>query len=353
MPGSGLLMRTAFLDVGSNSAHLDVLDLAAGGPLHRVVTVKEPTRLGESLNGDGSLGDGAIRRLTAAVGRALAVARRADAQDVIAFATSAIRDADNRVAIVSEVEEATGIRLAFLSGADEARMTFLAVRGWYGWSAGPILLADIGGGSLELAAGVASEPDTALSLPLGAGRLTRDLVPGDPPRRKDIKRLRRHLLSELENGAGELDEWLAAAGSADHAPVRTVATSKTFKQLAKLAGDTWHGERVLRRKALGKQLRRLERKTIKERGRLRGVSQSHARQILAGAVVAQSVMDRLDITRLEICPWALREGIALRRLQQLAVPGEHTDDVAHLAQPLDRHLPVPARPSGPPPLRRP
>lgn len=332
-------MRTAILDAGSNSVHLDVLELAPGGPLHRVVTAKEPTRLGESLDGDGCLDEAAIRRLAAAVERVMAVARRADAQEVIAFATSAVREAGNRVAIVGAVEAATGVRLAFLSGADEARMTFLAVRSWYGWSAGPILLADIGGGSLELAAGVASQPDLSLSLPLGAGRLTRDRLAGDPPRHKDVTGLHHYVAGELEAGVSDLREWLADIRSAGYGLGSTVATSKTFKQLAKLAGETRRGAPVLRRKTARKQARHLARKAAKERARLRGVSRSRAHQILAGAIVAHSVMDQLDIPRLEICPWALREGIALRRVQQLAVPGEYTEDIAHLVHPLSRqHL---------------
>ena len=96
----------------------------------------------------------------------------------------------------------TGVALQVLSGVDESRLTFLAVRRWYGWSAGRIINIDIGGGSLELSSGVDEEPEVALSLPLGAGRLTREWLPDDPPGRRRVAMLRDWLATELsEAGA--------------------------------------------------------------------------------------------------------------------------------------------------------
>ena len=96
--------------------------------------------------------------------------------------------------------------LRVLSGVDESRLTFLAVRRWYGWSAGRIINIDIGGGSLELSSGVDEEPEVALSLPLGAGRLTREWLPDDPPGRRRVAMLRDWLSTELADaGAKVLD----------------------------------------------------------------------------------------------------------------------------------------------------
>ncbi len=115
-----------------------------------------------------------------------------------------------------------------LSGEDEARLTFLAVRRWFGWSAGRLLVLDIGGGSLEIAYGLDEEPDAAVSLPLGAGRLTADWLPGDPPEPEDVRALRRHVRAEIARTVGGVQP----PGAPDH----VVATSKTFKQLARIAG---------------------------------------------------------------------------------------------------------------------
>ncbi|GAA2580882.1 Ppx/GppA phosphatase family protein [Actinomadura fulvescens] len=329
-------MRTAILDVGSNSAHLKIVDLAAGGPIRTVLSVKRPTRLAEAIQKDGRISRTAVERLVSAVSAAHCIARAERSAELIAFATSAVRDAVNRSDIVDQVTGRTGVDLGFLSGRDEARLTFLAVRAWYGWSAGPLLMADIGGGSLEIATGSGAEAGTALSLPLGAGRLTRDHLPGDPPSRKHVRRLRRFL-------AAQLSEHLRP-GDRGRPKAHAVATSKTFTQLAKLTRDrNPSGYRVLRLKALDEQIPRLAKRTAAERAELKGISHSRARQILAGAMVAEATMTALGLTRIEICPWALREGIALRRLQQLhADAAPINDDIGHLLQPL-RDAPAPIR----------
>jgi exopolyphosphatase/guanosine-5'-triphosphate,3'-diphosphate pyrophosphatase len=341
-PGSGKQppMRTAILDVGSNSAHVKIVDLAVGRPIRTFSSVKHPTRLAESFTPDGYIEQKAVGRVVSAVAAAVRVAEAAGATELIAFATSAIRDAANHRGVVAVVAAQTGVALGFLTGRDEARLTFLAARAWYGWSTGPLLLADIGGGSLEIAAGDGSEPDLALSMPLGAGRLTRDRLPGDPPRRKHVKRLRRHVADRL---ATDLTDQLPPHRAEQHTAAlpgeprqaRAVATSKTFTQLAQLTQGTIDGDRrALYLEPLHMQITRLAKLNTSERARLQGISTARAHQILAGAIVAEQLMTALNLTRLEICPWALREGIALRRLQQLNAVSGQPDDIGHLLQPL-------------------
>ncbi|WP_433175524.1 Ppx/GppA phosphatase family protein [Actinoallomurus sp. CA-150999] len=321
-------MRTAILDVGSNAAHLKVVDLIAGGPIRTVASAKEPTRLAGAITAGGRIGHAAVDRVVASVGMMAHEAARVGAVELIPFVTSAIRDAANREEILGRVAAETGVTLGFLAGQDEARLTFVAVRAWYGWSVGPIVLADIGGGSMEIATGDGAEADTALSMPLGAGRLTRDHLPCDPPRGKQVGRLRAHVADRLAAyGVDRLTE-----GSSDH---HAVATSKIFSQLAKLSGGaTADGRQVLERAALRHRIPRLARLTSEECARLRGVSRTRARHILAGAIVADEIMSALGLSRLEICPWALREGIALRRLHRLEAGLDRTDDIAHLVRPL-------------------
>ncbi|WP_433336560.1 Ppx/GppA family phosphatase [Spirillospora sp. CA-294931] len=310
-------MRIGVLDVGSNSAHLKVMDVHPGRPLVGVATVKHPTRLAEAIARDGTVAERAVCRLAAAVREAVAAAEDQGVDELVAFATSAVRDAANREAILTRVEAATGVRLKFLTGPDEARLTFLAARSWYGWSAGRLLLADIGGGSLEVAYGDGEEPALALSLPLGAGRLTRELLPDDPPRRKHVRRLRARVREEL----GEAMAGVAAELDG-RPPLRPVATSKTFTQLARLTGAPRYKEgpyvrRTLELERLREQIPVLSRLDRLSRAKLRGVSRPRAHQILAGAVVAESLMTVLRLERLDICPWALREGIVTRHLQAM------------------------------------
>jgi exopolyphosphatase/guanosine-5'-triphosphate,3'-diphosphate pyrophosphatase len=213
--------------------------------------------------------------------------------------------------VLSALRDETGVDLEVLTGNDEARLTFLAVRRWFGWSSGRLMVIDIGGGSLELAAGIDELPDAVASLPLGAGRLTRGMLPGDPPSGSDVKALRKHVRAQV---AGKLRPF-ETLGEADH----VVGTSKTFKQLARLAGapGAEEGERVPRMLSLAdldKWVPKLAAMTYDERAELPGVSTGRAPQLLAGAIVAEAVMSLVDVEEVQVCPWALREGIILRRL---------------------------------------
>ena len=304
-------MRLGVLDVGSNTVHLLVVDAHEGARPLPAHSDKTELRLAEHLTDDGLIDDGGQQRLLDCVRHALDVAEDRGAEDLLAFATSAVREAGNGPALLQRVRDETGVDLQVLTGDDEARLTFLAVRRWFGWSSGRLLVMDIGGGSLEMAAGLDEIPDALLSLPLGAGRLTRTMLPGDPPDPADVKALRKHARATI---AGRLRPF-EALGDPDHA----VATSKTFRQLSRLAGapPSGEGDRVPRMLSLAdvaEWVPRLATMTTEERADLPGVSTGRAAQLVAGAVVAEAVMDLLDLEEVQVCPWALREGIILRRL---------------------------------------
>jgi exopolyphosphatase / guanosine-5'-triphosphate,3'-diphosphate pyrophosphatase len=308
-------MRLGVLDVGSNAAQLQIVDVTAGGPPLPAQAVKSPTLLGEEILPDGAIGQAGVDRVCAAVSRAVETAERQAVDMLYAFVTSAVRDATNRDQVLDQIESAAGIRPQYLSGDEEARLTYLAVHRWYGWSAGRLLLLDIGGGSMEIVLGRDAEPQLAISLPLGAGRLTREMLPDDPPSRAQLKAMRRHIRDTLRAIADRV-RW-------EGDPRRVVATSKTFKQLARLSGAAPQRkgpfvQRELTRTDVQKWITRLAKIGAPERSKLRGISAPRGRQILAGAVVADLTMATLDIGSLEICPWALREGIVLRHLESIA-----------------------------------
>ncbi|CAM5687901.1 Ppx/GppA family phosphatase OS=Streptomyces tendae OX=1932 GN=F3L20_02065 PE=3 SV=1 [Streptomyces tendae] len=221
-------MRLGVLDVGSNTVHLLVVDAHPGARPLPAHSHKAELRLAQLLDDDGSIGPGGIDRLVAVVHEALQAAEDKGVEELLPFATSAVRDARNADDVLGRVREETGVELQVLSGEEEAKLTFLAARRWFGWSSGKLLVIDIGGGSLEIAYGLDEEPDAAVSLPLGAGRLTAGRLPGDPPEAEDVRALRRHVRTEIARTVGEFSRF----GPPDH----VVATSKTFKQLARLAG---------------------------------------------------------------------------------------------------------------------
>ena len=305
-----MAVRLGVLDVGSNTIHLQVMDAHIGARPSPTTNFKVELRLTQYLNKSGTISIEGINALHDAIASAVAHAHENSVDEILAFATSAVREAKNGPAIIEEINERHQIDLQILTGDEEARMTFLAVRRWLGWSAGKLLVLDIGGGSLEIATGVDENPEATLSLPLGAARMTRDFLSGDPYSAKDVKFLQDYVASNLE------DKLPAILRS--HDANHFVATSKTFRTLARLSGHWFNDNpKYLELANLEAMTTNLAGMTDKARADLPGVSASRAQQIVAGAIVAHSVMAVLDIDRVEICPWALREGVVLRRLDWL------------------------------------
>jgi exopolyphosphatase/guanosine-5'-triphosphate,3'-diphosphate pyrophosphatase len=296
--------------VGSNTIHLQVMDAHPGARPTPATNFKVELRLTEYLDSDGSITAEGIKQLHEAVADAVKHANQNKTDEILAFATSAVRDAKNGPEIIQDINQKHQIDLQILTGDEEARMTFLAVRRWLGWSAGKLLVLDIGGGSLEIASGIDENPEATISLPLGAARLTRDFLSGDPYSSKSVKFLEEFVSSKLE------DDLPAILRS--HDANHFVATSKTFRTLARLSGHMFNeNPKYLESANLKSMISKLADMTDKSRAELPGVSASRAQQIVAGGVVARAVMATLDIDRVEICPWALREGIVLRRLDWL------------------------------------
>lgn len=304
-------MRTAVLDVGSNTVHLLAADVRHGAAPIAIARYRQMLRLAELLDDDDAITKEGERRLVAVIAEAAAVARDARADELLAFATSAIREASNGPAVVDRIRRSTSVELELLDGVDEARLTFLAARRWFGWAGGRLLVLDIGGGSLEMSIGSAEEPEVALSLRLGAGRLTRDWLPDDPPTDRQMRSLEAYVEEQIQAHKS----GLLSCGVAD----LPVATSKTFRSLARIGGAAPYRTGIYTPRRLtyptAREIRqKVASLSIAHRARLPGVSPARAPQLAAGALVAEVAMRVLGVTELAVCPWALREGVILRRL---------------------------------------
>jgi exopolyphosphatase/guanosine-5'-triphosphate,3'-diphosphate pyrophosphatase len=248
-----------------------------------------------------------IDKLRDSIRRAIEQSESVQTQELLPFATSALREAENGDQIIKSINKDFHIDLQVLSGEEEARLTFLAARRWFGWSSGRLLVIDIGGGSLEMAVGVDESPEIAISLPLGAARLTQRFLKGDPYTDKSVRMLRDHIEEKLE----QVLPALVKHQDSD----RAIATSKTLRTLTRLTGDWFEGSgKNITADAIRKLSAKLSEMDNSQRAKLPGVSENRASQIVAGAFVAESVMRNLDIVELEICPWALREGVVLKWL---------------------------------------
>jgi exopolyphosphatase/guanosine-5'-triphosphate,3'-diphosphate pyrophosphatase len=161
-------------------------------------------------------------------------------------------------------------------------------------------------------------PEVATSVPLGASRLTRDWLAEDPPSAKSVKELRRYIRATLKPAVRGFD----GLGRANV----VAGTSKTFRSLARIAGAAPSAEgpyvkRELHASDLGIWTQRISAMSSEDRLHLPGVSEARAHQLLAGALVAEAALEMFKFKKLRICPWALREGLILRRLDQLVFSG--------------------------------
>ncbi len=306
-------MRLGVLDIGSNTGHLLVVDAHAGSAPLPASSHKQRLRLAEHLDEHGAVNAKGIEELTLFTSHAVSVAEDKGCEEMLPFATSAVRDARNSSEVLAHVADRTGVEIPVLSGEDEARLTFLAVRRWFGWSAGKLAVFDIGGGSLEIAGGSSERPDVAWSMPLGAARLARAHF-GTPLEGEQLRALRKQIRAEIARDAGNL----LRSG----APDRAAATSKTFRSLARICGAAPSGDgplvpRTLELSALRRKIPELVSLGGDELADLPGVSGSRSHQIVPGALVAEACMDIFDLAELEICPWALREGVILERIDRL------------------------------------
>lgn len=309
-------MRLGVLDVGSNTVHLLIVDAHPGAspvPFHSQRSI---LRLMRFIEPDGSISSEGVLAIEQAIQDAVTTMREIGVDDILPTATSAIREATNGAEVLARIERETGIQLRVLSGEDEARITMLAVRRWFGWSAGEILLFDIGGGSFEIAQGADEYPDVSVSVPLGAGRMTRDFLSDDPPAREDISALRAHARAVFTDARTQF--------KGRPKPTRVVGTSKTIRSLARLVGglpETSDATPSLHYANLRDWEPRLREIPASARQMLPGITPERSYQIVAGAVVVRTAMKVFGVESLDVSPWALREGIVLRYIDALDTPG--------------------------------
>lgn len=306
-------VRLGVLDIGSNTIHMLIVKAAPGARPEPEAQTRVVVRLMQYLKDDGSIRKSGVTAILDAVDECMKLAQKSDITTIVPIATSALREAPNGPDILTEIKRHIGMDVTVLSGADEARLTFLAARRWYGWDAGRLLVLDIGGGSLEAASGGNEDPDIAISVPAGAGRITHEFLPDGTCNAKTLEHVH-HKVARIVNP-------LAKAFADTPRPDHVVATSKTFRSLARLAGTTvktignaesWH----LKRSQLEDWTPRLAAIDPDQRVALPGITPERTLQIVGGAVAADEAMKALGVDEVEICPWALREGVILHWLDQ-------------------------------------
>lgn len=293
----------AAVDIGSNSVRLKIARLQAGR-LRSLHEDREVTRLGEGVFGSGFLTPDSIATTVKVLRRFHRATQQIVTDSVRVVATSALRDARNSQAFLEWVRSATGWRVEIISGVEEARLIHLGLISSGRVDRSPTLMMDLGGGSCELTVSQDGHIRNAVSLPLGAVRLTNEFLRHDPIRKGELKRLRGFITREINRNIERIGT----------AKLKTViATSGTAAALAAIASHLRRGVRQQRQMVSAAEMKRiakrLARLPVAERRKIEGIGPRRAEIIVAGAIVYQELLDRFRLKGFRYSPLGLRDGI--------------------------------------------
>jgi len=336
--------RVAAIDIGSNSIRQIVADVSPEGAIQVVDEMKAAPRLAAGLSSTGAISEESMQSARDAIERMATLARQLGAERIDAVATSAVREAANAHEFVSMIQRATGLRVRVVDGDEEARLSFRSAVAHFDMGVGRTVVADIGGGSLELALSAEGVIERLNSLPFGAIRLTEEYLAGGPTPKR-LKRLRRDVAEGIRDTI-PLRDWRGA---------QLIGSGGTFTNLAGihlarqgiLTARSVHAARITRAD-LEHILNMLIEMTPEERRAVPGLNPERADIIVAGLAVAAEVLRRVEAREIVVSRYGIREGLLLeaaRVAPTVADPGEararSVGDFAlrcHCEQPHSSHV---------------
>jgi exopolyphosphatase/guanosine-5'-triphosphate,3'-diphosphate pyrophosphatase len=306
-------MRIAAIDIGTNSIHMIVVRVRPDLSFEVIDREKEMVRLGAGGLDGRSLTPTAVTAALQTLSKFRRIAESHNVDEIVATATSATREADNGGDFIAQVAQHTGIRVRIISGNEEARLIHMAAA--YGVDTGgsPAVVIDIGGGSVEVTLGTSTSIAHARSFKLGVIRLTERFVRTDPLAKRDERRLVKHIGKEI---GAYLD--VIARRRFD----RVIGTSGTILSLGALALSDEGGRpeelrnRRVPAKAIGKVRQRLSGLDLEARLHMPGLDPRRADIAVAGSILLDSLLKRLEADELTLCDFALREGLVLDYIQR-------------------------------------
>jgi len=302
----------AAIDIGTNSIHMVIVKIEPLLPAFNIIArEKDTARLGDRDPDTGRLTVEAMERAISALQRGQELARSFDAEEIVAVATSAVREAPNGREFIKNVREHLGLTINLISGQEEARRIYLGVLSAMEFHEMPHVIIDIGGGSTELILGDGREPRYLSSTKVGAVRLASELITTDPVSSKELKFLQAYIRGRMERPVEELKAHIEPEEL-----ITLVGTSGTIECLATVHSNEkfnttpnpLQGYRFSR-KDLEDMVKRLASFNVKERSNLPGMSGRRAEIIVPGAMILLETMKMLDIKEINICERALREGL--------------------------------------------
>ena len=299
-------VRAAVIDLGSNSFRLLVADIERDGALRPVLRERELLYLGGRLGDDGVLSADDVAKAVASTKHLHDLAVRTGAQRIIAVATAAIRSAANRDSVLAELSAAAGSDVRLLDGEEEARLGFLGVAASLALADEPHLVLDLGGGSLELAIGTGAHVAWSTSLPIGTSRLHAAHAHSDPLSADAEHEIRAAVRAELvgptTSVATHKPGAVAAIGGSVRATARIIA-ARTLGWTPGILNQFYVTADEIR--ATADLLRPMPRD---QRLAVSGVKESRVDQIATATVILDEVFRQLDLERVWVSYWGLREG---------------------------------------------
>ena len=307
-------MRIAAIDIGTNSVHVIIVQVRPDRSFEIIDREKEMVRLGSGGLGGRSLTEPAMLAALQALGKFTRLAESHDVDEIVAAATSAVREADNGREFLTAIRQRTGIQVRVISGTEEARLIHRAAVYGVDVSGGAAVVIDIGGGSVELTQGTGARTHVAQSLKLGVIRLTEQFVRSDPLNRRD----ERQMVSHITETIAPTVEKIVGRGFD-----RVIGTSGTILSLGALAvgeGRAVGSDDLRSRRVSAKQIRRLRREVcaldLAGRLRLPGLDPRRADLAAAGSILLDTILRQIGAVELTLCDLALREGLALDYLSR-------------------------------------
>ncbi len=297
------------IDVGTNSIHLVMVEISPDGDFRILGRDKEMVQLGKGGFADHMLTTRAMNDGIAALKRFAKMARLKNIARLKLVATSAVREARNGGVFVSRVREQLGLDLHVVSPEEEARLIYLAVRHAIDLGTGSNVIADIGGGSLEVVIGDRNRANALYSMKLGASRLGEVFLHSDPPTAGELKALRHHIERNLAS--------LADRGGLRR-PCRCIVTSGTVQNLATICAYRRGAQEIepvtqlrIERSELKGLIADLSEMNRDDRAGIPGMDARRIDSVLPAAVLLHALMRTFDVSVAEYCDMALREGVIL------------------------------------------
>jgi len=304
-------MRIAAIDIGTNSIHMIVVRIRPDLSFEVVDREKEMVRLGAGGLDGRELTPSATAAALQTLARFKRLADSHQVDEIIAAATSAVREAENGGDFIALVRREIGIRVRVISGTEEARLIHRAAGYGVDMSEGAAVVIDIGGGSVEITLGTPHRMALGRSVKAGVIRLTERFVKSDPLTPRDEQRLLRYIRRETRDFVKEITR---------RGYTRVFGTSGTILSLGSMAAGVTRASDARNLRVPAKALRRLRKRlttmTLDERLKVPGLDPRRADLAVAGIILLDTLLSDLDADAITLCDLALREGLVLDYIQK-------------------------------------